>query len=210
MANPFLESPRFPEVLSYSSKGGPRFSTTVVPVASGFENRNRNWVYPLYEYDASKATQSPAEMELLLSFFSAMGGKYYGFRFKDPLDFKSCAYSETVSYANQVLGVGNGSNKVFQLIKKYTAGAVSQTRKILKPVVGTVSVGVNGVLQSSGWTVDTTTGVVTFVTAPSNGYAVTAGFEFDVPVRFDSDKLLSEWESYGSLSTDAMLIEDRL
>ena len=104
-------------------------------------------------------------------------------------DFKSSLPSVARGFADQSPGTGTGSTCFFQLVKSYTSGAQSWTRAIVKPVAGTVRVSLGGVEQLSGWTVDTTTGIVTFTTAPGSGVAVAAGFEFDVPVRFDSDSM---------------------
>jgi uncharacterized protein (TIGR02217 family) len=124
-----------------------------------------------------------------VAFFEARNGRLYGFRFKDWSDFKSSLPSMARGFADQPIGTGTGSNRFFQLAKTYTSGAQSWTRAIVKPVAGTVRVALGGVEQLSGWTVDTTTGIVSFTTAPGSGVAVAAGFDFDVPVRFDSDSM---------------------
>ncbi len=95
-------------------------------------------------------------------------------------------------------------------MKLYTSGAQSWTRTITKPVAGTVALALNGVPQITGWTVNTSTGVVTFAPAPAPGAAITAGFEFDVPVRFDTDTLdvTLDLERLGSI-TSIPLIEVR-
>ena len=113
-------------------------------------------------------------------------------------------------FTDQAIGTGTGSNRFFQLAKTYTSGAQSWTRAIVKPVGGTVRVALGGVEQLSGWTVDTTTGIVSFTSAPGSGVAVTAGFEFDVPVRFDSDTLdvTLDVERLGSI-TSIPLVEIR-
>ena len=89
----------------------------------------------------------------------------------------------------QGLGVGDGSTKTFQLVKYYPSGGVVETRAIAKPVTGTVKLYRDGVEATSGWTVDTATGIVTFATPPAAGVQVTADFAFDVPVRFDRDQM---------------------
>ena len=92
-------------------------------------------------------------------------------------------------------------------MKRYASGAQSWTRTITKPVAGTVRIAVGGVEQPSGWSVDATTGIVTFGAAPSAGIAITAGFEFDVPVRFDSDALdvTLDLERLGSITSIPLL-----
>ena len=96
-------------------------------------------------------------------------------------------------------------------MKRYVSGNQTWTRAITKPVAGSVRIALEGVEQPSGWSVDTTRGVVTFTTAPAAGAAVTAGFEFDVPVRFDTDALdvTLDLERLGSI-TSIPLIELRL
>jgi len=210
MPNVFLETPRFPDRIAYSSKGGPKFATGVVEVSSGHESRNRLWAYPRYQYDVSRALDSPAQMEELVQYFMAVAGRYASFRFKDPMDYKSCALSGTVSHTDQVIGTGDGVTTAFQLKKTYVVGVLSQVRLIKKPVSGSALIGLAGVLQGAGYTVDYTTGVVTFAVAPGAAVSVTAGFEFDVPVRFDADDLAYDWESYSALNTSVMLVEDRL
>jgi uncharacterized protein (TIGR02217 family) len=88
------------------------------------------------------------------------------------------------------------SKTQFQLVKHYPSGSVIEVRTITKPVAGTVEVYLDGIEQLSGWSVDTTTGLVTFGTAPPLGVEVTADFEFDVPVRFDTDHMAVTIESY--------------
>lgn len=119
--------------------------------------------------------------------FRARKGRAYGFRFKDWTDYQAFA---------QVLGVGDGANKTFQLVKHYASGGEIDTRLIAKPLTGTVKIYRDGVEAVTGWTVNTATGLVTFTTAPASGVQVTADFEFDVPVRFDSDQMDITIETY--------------
>ena len=125
----------------------------------------------------------------MVSFFEARFARLYGFRFKDWADFKSCLPSQISLPLDQAIGTGDGSQTQFQLVKVYASGGQSWTRTITKPVADTVRVALNGAEQLSGWSVDTTTGIVTFSAAPGVGVSVTAGFQFDVPVRFDTDQL---------------------
>ena len=118
------------------------------------------------------------------------------FRWKDWADYRSCSTEAQPSFLDQAIGTGDGARTQFQLTKSYTSGGYSYLRTIKKPVAGSVSVGKAGVLQTSGWTVDTTTGLVTFAVAPGSGQVVTAGFEFDVPVRFDADSLIVSIEAF--------------
>jgi uncharacterized protein (TIGR02217 family) len=116
-------------------------------------------------------------------------GQLYGFRLQDFADYKSCAPGASVSAADQPIGTGDGATTAFQLVKTYTSGPSSWTRTIKKPVDGTALVSVGGTALTGGFSVDSTTGIVSFATAPASGAAIAAGFEFDVPVRFDTDSL---------------------
>ncbi len=111
---------------------------------------------------------------------------------------------------NQAIGIGDGTTTAFQLVKAYSSGAHTWTRTITKPVTGTVTVALDGIVQASGWSVDTATGLVTFTAAPASGVIVSVGFEFDVPVRFDTDRLdvTHDLERLGSI-TSIPLIELR-
>lgn len=181
----FVEE-QFPAEWSWGAEGGPQFKTSVVSVDSGVEDRASSWLAPLWKFKLSRVLHSAEDNDLLRAFFMLRKGKGVGFRFKDWSDFSATAQS---------LGSGNGSKTAFQIVKRYqfsdpVNGSTSfYDRTIKKPVVGTVSVYLNGVLQSSGFTINYTTGVISFSTPPANGVAVTASFEFDVPVRFDADHL---------------------
>lgn len=180
---------RFPDAISRGARGGPERRTRIVELASGDEERNSPWADSRRKYDVSYGIRRADDLAAVIAFFEARHGRLYGFRFKDWADYKSCMPSQTPSATDQFIGEGDGVATEFQLVKVYASGAQSYARRIVKPVAGTVSVAVDGVPQSSGWSVDTTTGVVAFTAPPANGAIVTAGFEFDVPVRFDSDQL---------------------
>ena len=127
----------------------------------------------------------------LIAFFEARQGQLHEFRWKDWSDFKSCLPSQSVGFDDQILGTGDGTVRQFRLKKRYASGGVSVERMIAKPVSGTVRVGLGGVEVAAGvdYLLDAGTGLVTFTVAPAVGMAVTAGFEFDVPVRFDTDAI---------------------
>lgn len=185
----FLEV-QFPINLAFGSTGGPERRTDVVSLASGFEERNSTWANSRRRYDATRALESVNDVYAILELWEAAGGRLRGFRFRDPFDYKSKRPLDPVGPFDQAIGSGDGVDATFQLVKAYTRGGQTWTRTIAKPVAGTVRVGVNGAeLAGSAFTVDATTGLVTLSAPPANGHAVTAGFEFDVPVRFDTDKL---------------------
>lgn len=189
---------RFPANLSFGSVGGPERRTDVVTLANGFEERNTPWAHSRRRYDAGVGLRSLDDVEALISFFEARRGKLFAFRWKDWADFKSCAPSAAPGDMDQVLGIGNGARQVFSLVKMYVSGAENYVRPILKPVAGTVRVSVAGDPQVLGteYTVDTASGEVRFMNAPARGAEVRAGFEFDVPVRFDTDAIRTSVSSF--------------
>ncbi len=150
------------------------------------------------------------DLDAVVQFFEARNGRLHGFRFKDWGDYKSCKPSQAPAATDQLIGTGDGSQTEFQLVKRYTSGAQTWVRAITKPVAGRVIIALGGVEQSMGWLADYTTGIVKFETPPGNGAAIRAGFEFDVPVRFDSDTLdvTLDIERLGSI-TAISLVEIR-
>lgn len=182
---------RFPANLSFGSVGGPERRTDIVTLANGFEERNSPWAHGRRRYDAGLGLRSMDDVETLLAFFEARRGQLFGFRWKDWGDFKSCAPSKAMSSADQLIGLGDGSNRLFPLSKHYVSGPGQYWRPIKKPVAGSVLVAVADEEKTEGehYTVDTATGFVTFADPPDQGTRVTAGFEFDVPVRFDTDRI---------------------
>ncbi|KGJ23463.1 DUF2460 domain-containing protein [Paracoccus sanguinis] len=201
---------RFPDAISRGARGGPERRTQIVELASGAEERNSSWANSRRRYDVAYGIRRADDLAAVVAFFEARNGRLHGFRFKDWADFKSCLPSQTPGPTNQPIGTGNGATTLFQLTKRYTSGAQSWTRVITKPVAGTVTIALNGTPQASGWSVSTATGLVTFTTAPAAGVAITAGFEFDVPVRFDTDALdvTLDLERLGSI-TSIPLVEIR-
>lgn len=185
----FLEV-QFPPDLAFGSSGGPERRTDIVQLASGFEERNATWYNSRRRYDATRAMESTQDVYRILELWEAAGGKLRGFRFRDPFDHRSKGPREPVTPLDQLIGVGDDNEDEFQLVKTYARGGQTYSREIRKPVQGTVRVAVNGVeLAASAFEVDYTTGIVTLDTPAANGHQVTAGFEFDVPVRFDVDHL---------------------
>jgi uncharacterized protein (TIGR02217 family) len=213
----FLETPRFPEEIALRSRGGPGYNTSIIVVRSGHESRNVNWSYPRHEYDVGYGIHTLDDLEELIEFFHSVGGRAYGFRYKDWADYKSVNTGSSVSYDDQDCdpATGDGVEDEFQLMKKYTKGAFSRQRIISKPVSGTVRVSINGSEKLQGdatypWSIDTTTGIITFTSAvPPNTETVKAGYEFDVPVRFDTDTLSVSLETYQHAAAQVPLIEIR-
>ena len=180
---------RFPDDISRGARGGPERRTQIVELASGDEERNASWANSRRRYDVAYGIRRADDLAAVVAFFEARNGRLHGFRFKDWGDHKSCLPSQTPAPTDQTIGTGDGAATQFQLVKRYTSGAQSWTRVIAKPVAGSVTIALNGAPQPSGWSVSTSTGLVTFVAAPAGGIVITAGYAFDVPVRFDSDVL---------------------
>ena len=180
---------QFPATLSFGSLGGPERRTEIVTLANGHEERNTPWAQARRRYDAGLGLRSLDDVETLIAFFEARQGMLHGFRWKDWADYKSCPASRAVTALDQPLGLGDGARTQFALSKTYRSGAWASTRLIAKPVAGSVRMALGGteMAEALHWTLDAAAGVVTFVDPPAAGAEVTAGFEFDVPVRFDTD-----------------------
>lgn len=191
----------FPEKLAIGTAGGPEFSTDVITVASGAEKRQANWSEAMLRFDVATAVKKQADLDALVAFFYARRGRARGFRFQDFSDFSSNGSTGTPTATDQTIGTGDGSTQIFQLQKTYSDGLLNYSRTIRKPVSGSVLISVNDAAQGSGFTIDHTTGEVTFDTAPGNGDVIKAGFYFDVPVRFDTDYLESSLAAYTAYQT---------
>jgi uncharacterized protein (TIGR02217 family) len=189
---------RFPANLSFGSIGGPERRTEIVTLVNGFEERNTPWADSRRRYDAGLGLRSLDDVETLIAFFEARRGQLHGFRWKDWSDFKSGRASQPVQETDQNLGVGDGQRTEFGLTKTYRSGTESYVRPITKPVPGTVLVAIEGdrKVETVDYTVDPVKGLVRFVTPPGVGVVVTAGFEFDVPVRFDTDRIQTSVASF--------------
>lgn len=184
---------RFPTEISRNATGGPERRTDVVVLGSGHEQRNSRWADSRRSYNAGYGVKSLDDLHAVIAFFEERRGRLHGFRWRDHSDWKSCPPSRTPSALDQGIGTGTGSLSSFRLVKTYGTLHAPWTREILKPVAGTVRVAVAGValIEGEGFAVDAATGTVSFASGyvPASGVSVTAGFEFDVPVRFDTDKL---------------------
>jgi len=194
---------RFPIDIAYGAKGGPEYSTDVVITQSGYEQRNANWSQARAKYNVAQGVKTQTQLDILVAFFRARKGRLDGFRFKDWTDYKA---------VGQGIGTGNAVTTLFQLVKTYNSGSVAEQRIITKPVAGTIAIYFNSVLQNgSGYTLNTVNGQVTFTAAPASGVAITADFEFDVPVRFDTDRLAVTLDSHASYSWNEIpLLEVRV
>jgi len=189
---------RFPANLSFGSVGGPERRTEIVTLANGFEERNSPWAHSRRRYDAGLGMRSLDDVETLIAFYEARQGQLYGFRWKDWADYKSCVASGDVAFGDQVIAHGDGLSVDFQLTKSYASGGSVYARPITKPVLGTVAIGIAGAQQveTIHFTVDVDTGVIHFEHPPEENVEITAGFEFDVPVRFDIDRVQTSVASF--------------
>jgi len=184
---------RFPTAISRNAQGGPERRTDVVVLGSGFEERNSRWAGSRRSYNAGYGVRSLDDLNAVIGFFEERRGRLHAFRWRDHADWKSCPPQQTPTALDQVIATGDGTTPSFQLAKTYGGTYAPWTRSIQKPVAGTVVIAVAGVVKTAGthYAVDDTRGIVTFLPAsvPAAGQIITAGFEFDVPVRFDTDKL---------------------
>lgn len=182
---------QFPTNLSYGSTGGPERLTEIVALANGFEERNSPWAHARRRYDAGFGLRSLDDLDQILAFFEARRGQLHAFRWKDWTDYKSCGLNAQITALDQRIAQGDGITTQFQLIKRYVSGAETYIRPIRKPVKNTVYValGNDPKVENQEFTVDAETGIITFALAPDIGAEISAGFEFDVPARFDTDSL---------------------
>lgn len=173
--------------IEIGAKARPRYSTDIVTTDGGYEFRTSRWAYPLFSFEftvepgnSADDSADPASQTLkeFVNLWHACGGRYNTFKFRH--------WSDYIATGN-VIGTGDGMTLAFQLYRTYTAGAVTRTRKITRPVQGSVTAYVNGI--ESPVSVNEGTGVITFGLAPTNGSTITADFQFDIPVRFGDDEL---------------------
>ena len=190
---------RFPLDIALASRGGPERATDVVILASGREERNSRWAQSRRKYNAGYGVKSRADMAAVLAFFEERRGRVHSFLWRDGLDHAA---------TDEAIGTGDGETVSFQLTKRYGASFDPYLRPITKPVSDTVVVKVDGVVVDHE--TDPLTGIVTLDAAPAEGAMVTASFEFDVPVRFDVDRLDIELSSFDAAEAPSIpLIEVR-
>jgi uncharacterized protein (TIGR02217 family) len=184
---------RFPTDISRGASGGPERRTDIVVLGSGHEERNARWSASRRRYDAGYGVKSLDDLHAVIAFFEERRGRLYGFRWRDHADWKSCPPLAQPSMLDQVIATGDGVTASFQLVKRYGLAHAPWLRPIAKPVAGSVLVAVAGAPRSEGvhFSLDATTGLLTFLPGqvPAAGAAISAGFAFDVPVRFDTDRL---------------------
>ena len=199
----------FPIAIGQEASVEPTFSTAIVTTASGMEQRNADWADARLRFDAGPGVRSEADVQALIAFYRARHGAARGFRFRDPFDDSSNGMTGEPGFADQLLGTGDGVRTRFALVKYYGTGAEAQQRFVTRPVSGSVRIGLSGTESNAGWAVEDG-GVVAFDTAPASGVLVTAGYRFDVPVRFAEDSLQVSRASFAAgEATSVPLIEIR-
>ncbi|HYG30158.1 MAG TPA: DUF2460 domain-containing protein [Allosphingosinicella sp.] len=174
----------FPVAVGREATVEPGFFTDIAATAAGVEQRNSAWADARLRFDAGPGVRSEEDLQALLAFFRARRGAAVAFRFQDPFDDSSNGMTGPPGHADQPLGAGDGAATDFQLVKHYGR----QERPITRPRAGTVRVSVDGVERVTGWTLGDR-GRILFDDPPEAGAAVAAGFLFDVPVRFEEDRL---------------------
>ena len=206
---------RFPLDLSTGATASLEFQTMITRVDNGFETRNPRWNTPLRSYTLRTA-RSLQDLATLRQFYTVMRGRQRSFRFVDFSEYTSSEWNsvdltpDATTFSDQVIGTGDGVTVAFQLSKTYTIAGNDIVRDITKPVTGSVKVGVNGVelFSPAGFTVDTATGIVTLASPAGSSQAVTAGFDFDVQVRFDTDVLAAQFVSTFELEVPSVVIRE--
>lgn len=189
---------RFPLDVSLQGRGGPERRTEIITLGSNRESRNARWAHSRRRYEAGYGVKSLAQLARVLDFFEERRGRLYGFRWRDRLDHASCPPGMTPTPLDQPIAIGDGGQRVFQLIKTYGGSFAPYVRRITKPVAESVRIAVDGVETTSQVTLDSTSGIVTFSSSatPAPGAAISAGFLFDTPARFDVDYLEVDMEAF--------------
>lgn len=192
---------RFPIDLALGATGGPERRTEIVTLGSGQEQRNTRWADSRRSFNAGYGIKSVSDLQTVIEFFEERRGRLFGFRFRDQLDWKSCRADAEIDATDQELATGDGQVRAFQLHKRYGSIEHGYIKTILKPVEGTIKIARDGtVVEASEYLIDHETGLITFNAAstPDVGVIISAGFAFDIPVRFDSDEIsvnLSHFEA---------------
>lgn len=200
----------FPTAIGFGSTSTSKWNRRRVATPAGYAQVNQLFSKALMSFDVATGLKSLDDCHELLRFFNVMQANDSTVLFTDKTDFKSCAPLETAAYDDCVIGVGDGVTTTFQLYKVYSAGGLEYSRKITRPMTGTVKSGVNGVEKTitTDWAVNVNTGVITYNAAPGNGLDVTAGFHFYVPVDFIDSSLDYVLERFRAGTLDGITLEE--
>ena len=183
---------QFPTDFALGSSGGPIRQTEIITLGSGKEQRNARWAHSRRRYNAGYGIKTLADLQEVIEFFEERRGRLYGFRFRDPVDFKSSKGSSETTSVDQTIGIGDLVERKFKLTKTYGIDEASYVRQIHKPVIDSVKVSLDDVqISSEKFNIDYTNGLIEFAldAIPGNNVKIKAGFQFDIPVRFDADEI---------------------
>lgn len=190
----------FPLSIALQGRGGPRRKTDIITTGSGREERNAKWAQSRRFYDAGSGVKTLTDLAALIAFFEERRGRLFGFRWRDRMDDRSCSPGFTPAATDQIIGTGDGATQLFQLVKIYGGEFAPYRRPIKKPTQGSVMIAVNGVVAQPdlAFTCDVTNGLIFFNAThiPPFGAKITAGYRFDVPVRFDTDELSIDLQAF--------------
>ena len=187
----------FPLDVALGARGGPERRTEIVTLGSNRETRNARWADSRRRWQAGFGVKTLSDLATVIAFFEERRGRLYGFRWRDKADWSSADPGAPVTPLDQSIGVGDGTTQVFALTKTYGSSYAPYQRTIGKPLAGSVRAAIGGV-ETSAITLDPSSGLMTLATAPPAGAAITAGFRFDVPVRFDTDFLEIDYSAFES------------
>jgi uncharacterized protein (TIGR02217 family) len=210
---PAFHDVRFPLSISFGATGGPERSVEIVSLSSGREKRNLRQAHALRRYDAGTGLRAISEIEDILNFFEARKGPLHAFRFRDPFDWKSCGQANAITPLDQQLGVGNGTQAIFPLTKTYGALAYAYQRPLCCVVAASLRVSVDAVeAATSTYQVTAPGSAITFQPGfiPASGKIIKAGFEFDVPVRFEGSSLTLSLANFRAGQVQAIPLKEVL
>ncbi len=191
-SNTSFHEVRFPTDLALGASGGPIRRTEVITLGSGKEQRNSRWAHSRRRYNAGYGIKTIEDLQTVIEFFEERRGRLYGFRFKDPLDFKSSKAGKDITAYDQTIGHGDGEKRTFQLIKRYGDEQTGYVRSIKKPATGQLALSINDTaVTEDQYSVDWNSGLIEFNSnsIPQSDTTIKAGYEFDIPVRFDADEI---------------------
>jgi uncharacterized protein (TIGR02217 family) len=197
----------FPIKIARGAVGGPMRATSIKTNGVGKEVRNTPFYNSRRRWEIASKGSNIDELSEIIDFYEARMGRLFGFRFRDPMDSKSCSPKTNPSVIDQEIGIGDGTKKDFQLIKKYGDAKGQYLRKITKPVANSVLIAIDGIARPhSEYAINYLTGIISFSTAPASAAAISAGFMFDTPVRFDNDSLDFELDGFGTGQTNTIIL----
>lgn len=194
MALPF-DDQRLPVDVEVGAHGGPKFQTTVTMLGNGSEQRNSDWSEQRCEFDVGYGISSFDDLAAVKAHFYARRGRWRSFPFKDWTDY---------TIEDEVIGTGTGAVSDFQITKTYEPSGFPYVRDITRPVSGTLLVYINGVLKTLSTHYTVGLGLIHFLSAPAAAAVITATCEFDIPMRYDTDKFDQVLEAFNAGSVPSL------